>query len=396
MTEQRLQVLEGRLNYAQCWEDPAVLQGALRVGPDDDVLSICSAGDNSFALAIAGANSVTCVDLSVPQLALAELKLRAAEALPVQSFRSLLGLDPGGRRIWFYHHVRPLLSHRARAWFDENESLVREGIVFQGRFERYLATFSTRILPLIHDRDTVRRLLAQGDSVPQYGAPQDGAPPDADHPGPNRLDAGREGAGAQRRFYENVWDTWRWRALFRVFFSEAVMARRGRSKEQFAFVDGPVSSAFLERVAHGLRDLPISDNYFLSWYLRSSFADLENAHPYLSTAGHKALAGAGDRIRFIAADVESYLRACDPGSFSAFNFSNIFEYLDADTHRRILELTVRAARPGARICYWNLLVPRWRPDDMAHLIDRDEPLGARLLAQDRALVYGAVQVEVVR
>jgi S-adenosylmethionine-diacylglycerol 3-amino-3-carboxypropyl transferase len=124
MGEERLQVLEGRLNYAQCWEDPAVLQGALKVGPEDDVLSICSAGDNSFALAIAGARSVTCVDVSVPQLALAELKLRAAEALPIQSFRSLLGLDAAGRRIWFYHFLRPRLSHRARAWFDENEEMV--------------------------------------------------------------------------------------------------------------------------------------------------------------------------------------------------------------------------------------------------------------------------------
>ena len=123
------------------------------------------------------------------------------------------------------------------------------------------------------------------------------------------------------------------------------------------------------------------------WYLTGRFPHLEAAHPYLSSAGHAVLAERADRFRFVAADVETFLRDCEPGSFSAFNYSNIFEYLDADTHRRILELTVRAARPGARICYWNLLVPRWRPDELADRIDRDEAFAARLHAGDRSFVY---------
>jgi S-adenosylmethionine-diacylglycerol 3-amino-3-carboxypropyl transferase len=366
MSVQRLQVLEERISYAQVWEDPAVLSAALRIQPDDDVLSVCSAGDNAFALAIDGARSVTCVDISEPQLALAELKLRAAEALPVQSLRSLLGFDAAGRRVWFYHYVRDRLTHRARCFWDDHEALVREGIARAGRFERYLTTFHGRLLPAIHGRATIDRMLALDDPA------------------------------AQRSLFAREWDTRRWRALFRLFFSEAVMSRRGRSKEQFAFVDGPVSSAFLKRAEHVLCDLPTRTNFFLHWYLTGRFPDLEAAHPYLSTAGHAVLAERAERLRFVATDIETFLRGCEPGAFSAFNYSNIFEYLDRDAHRRILELTVRAARPGARICYWNLLVPRHRPDDLADRIDRDVALGARLLAQDRAFVYGAVQVETVR
>ena len=318
MSVDDLKALEGRISYAQVWEDPAVLSAALRIQPDDDVLSVCSAGDNAFALAIDGARSVTCIDLSRPQLALAELKLRAAQKMPLPGLQSMLGFDIGGNRVSLYR------------------------------------------------RRTIHGLL------------------DLDDP------------AEQRAYFERHWNTRRWRGLFKLFFSQAVMSRRGRSKEQFAHVQGPVSAAFLKRAEHVLCNIPAHSNYFLHWYLTGRFPHLEAAHPYLSSAGHAVLAECADRFRFVAADVETFLRDCEPGSFSAFNYSNIFEYLDADTHRRILELTVRAARPGARICYWNLLVPRWRPDELADRIDRDEALAARLHAGDRSFVYGAVHVETVR
>jgi S-adenosylmethionine-diacylglycerol 3-amino-3-carboxypropyl transferase len=62
----------------------------------------------------------------------------------------------------------------------------------------------------------------------------------------------------------------------------------------------------------------------------------------------------------------------------------------------MLEGIVRAARPGARVAYWNLLVDRHRPDAMADRLDRRVEEAARLLASDRAFVYGGFQIEVVR
>ncbi len=162
-----LEAMKERVSYAQCWEDHRVLSEALAVGPEDDVLSICSAGDNSFALAIDGARSVTCLDLSGPQLALAELKLVAARALPLSGFRSFLGLDAFGRRIWFYHQLRDHLGPRARAWWDSHEVHIRLGLLESGRYEQYLHTFRTRALPLVHRRSTVERMLGQTELAEQ-------------------------------------------------------------------------------------------------------------------------------------------------------------------------------------------------------------------------------------
>ena len=86
----------------------------------------------------------------------------------------------------------------------------------------------------------------------------------------------------------------------------------------------------------------------------------------------------------------------EPGTYSAFNYSNVFEYLSAEQHERILELTLRAARPGARVAYWNLLVPRQRPASLAERLVPDPSRAAELLRQDRAFVYGGFQLETVQ
>ena len=72
-------VLAARLSYAQCWEDARLLRQALNITPTTRVLSIASGGCNSLDLALAGAQEVIAVDLSRPQLAVTELKMRGAD-----------------------------------------------------------------------------------------------------------------------------------------------------------------------------------------------------------------------------------------------------------------------------------------------------------------------------
>ena len=366
MQSSRIVVEDPPLAYSQCWEDPAVLRAALRPGPDDDVLSICGAGDNAFALLGDDVRSVTCVDQSASQLAVAEFKLHAARLLPVESFRSALGLDALGRRVWFYHHVRPALGPRARGFLDGHEDLVREGLMGAGRFEAGLRRFREQVLARIHPTERIERMLQLDDPV------------------------------RQAEMYCNEWDSLRWRGLFRVAFDRRVMSRRGRAAGALDAVSDTGPARMHARAARVLCSLPAASNFFLQWYLAGRYPDLERGPPYLTTPGHAAVQARCDRVRFLHGDLLSVLRGCADDSFSAFNLSNIFEYMDEDETRTVLEEVARVGRSGARICYWNLLVPRHRPADLADRIDRDASLGAALLGHDRAFVYGAVQVERVR
>ena len=51
------------------------------------------------------------------------------------------------------------------------------------------------------------------------------------------------------------------------------------------------------------------------------------------------------------------------------------------------------AESGARLAYWNLLVPRSRPESLAERIQRDGARGQEMLLRDRAFVYGGFNVE---
>lgn len=351
--------LESRLSYAQCWEDQAVLRAALKVKKGDRVLSIASGGDNSIALAMDGASEVVAVDYSIPQLAVCELKLVGA-SLEYGAFLELLGLESGDP-IARYHAIRPELSERARRWLDANESLLASGIMEAGRFEGYLTMFRTRVLPWVHNASTVSRMVQLG-HVP-----------------------------SQRVFYDREWDTWRWRALFRVFFSRWVMARLGRSPEQFAQVEGAIADRLLSRVRRVMTELPVMSNPYVTWILTGE-TPIDHAHPYLTPDGHARLRQVRGAVRLVHGGVGEYLETGARG-FDAFNLSNICEYLSEEEWATLYHQVVEAARPGTRVAYWNLFVPRQRPEALADRVMRHPGQSAALYAKDRAMFYAAFHLE---
>ena len=62
-------------------------------------------------------------------------------------------------------------------------------------------------------------------------------------------------------------DTWRWRILFRLFFSRVVMGRLGRDPSFFRYVEGSVADRILARTRHALTALNPADYPYLQWIL---------------------------------------------------------------------------------------------------------------------------------
>lgn len=85
-------LIHGRnLVYNACWEDPRLDRVALKIGPDDEVLVITSAGCNALDYALAGARHVYTVDMNRRQNALLELKLAGARSLDHHTFFTIFG-----------------------------------------------------------------------------------------------------------------------------------------------------------------------------------------------------------------------------------------------------------------------------------------------------------------
>ena len=356
-----------QLRYAQVWEDADVLLAALDVQPGQTCLTIGSAGDNALALLAKGPARVIAVDLNPAQIACLELRVASFRRLAHDELLSLVGSRPAStaHRAEFYRRCRGDLCPAARRFWDERPREIARGVGGAGKFERYLAKFRRCVLPLIHGRRTVAQLL------------EPGRPP-AD----------------RRDFYHRHWDTWRWRALFRLFFSRTVMGVLGRDPSFFRYVEGPVSARLLARARHALTELDPATNPYLRWILTGEHSP--SALPFaLREENHAVIRQNLDRLEWRGESLETFCQeSAAAGRFiHAFNLSDVFEYGSPESAAALLEKLCLRAASGARFVYWNMLAPRSRPPSLADRLRPLEELAGPLHARDMAFFYSRLIVE---
>lgn len=349
------------VRYAQCWEDADILLDALDIGEGDVCLSIASAGDNSLSLLSRGPARVIAVDMNPAQLSCLALRVAAYRVLEHGELLQLMGSRECADRETLYRRCRGALEAEARDFWDARPELVRAGIGAAGKFERYFATFRSRVLPWIHSRNRIDRLLKGGTL---------------------------EG---RRRFYARHWANRRWEFLFRLFFSRFVMGRMGRDPAFFRYVEGSVAERILSRARHALTELDPAANPYLQWILTGRHT---TALPHaLRRENFDPIRENLDRLEWHCLSIEQLL-ASDPGlRFDCLNLSDIFEYMSDESFLDLLSTLAARSRNGARFAYWNMLVPRSRPPELAHVLVPDTDLAGRLHLRDKAFFYSRFVVE---
>ncbi len=350
------------IRYASCWEDADILVEALDIAPHTRCLSVASGGDNSLALLAGGPELVVAADISAAQLACVEIKMAACGQLEHHRFLQFLGFreSPEGR-LETYRMLRSKLSGQTRIFWDGRPELIRNGVIHAGKFERYFHLFRRRVLPLVHSQRDSHTLLKKKSREEREG------------------------------FYRKRWDTWRWRLIFRLFFSRFVMGKMGRDPEFFRYVQGDVATRILRRVEYALTTLPAHDNPYMTYILTGNFGDALPfyARPENFTQIRENL----ERLHLFHGGVGEATKRF--GSFDACNLSDIFEYMAPPEFRTLAGEIVAGCRKGARLAYWNMLVPRQislvLPETTATL-DR---LSESLFMKDRAFFYQSFFVDKV-
>lgn len=343
------------IRYAQCWEDADVLLKALDIQPQHTCLSIASAGDNTLAMLSRSPARVIAIDLSAAQLACVELRVAAYRELEHHELLELIGSRPSQRREQLYRRCRSLLSSEARAFWDQRANDIANGIGSAGKFERYFALFRRRILPLLHSSQQVAELL-------------------------------RDKSPCEReQFYEEEWDTWRWRAVFKLFFSRFVMGRLGRDPEFFRFVEGQIAERILARTRYAATVLNPADNPYAQWILTGQHL---TALPFaLRPENFDAIRLNLERLELRQQSLEQFLAAQPAHTIDRFNLSDVFEYVSRQRYHGLLQELVRVSRSRARMAYWNLLAERRRPASIAGDINSLDDLAQPLFREDQAFFY---------
>lgn len=341
------------IRYANCWEDADILVEGLNPAPGSKILSIASAGDNSFSLLTANPQLVVAIDVNVIQLYLVELKKVSIQKLDYPDLLAFLGFRVSKYREEIFNKIKADLRSETRQYWEKNLDQIKAGIISQGKFEKYFQLFSSKILPWIHSIKTTENLLAI------------------------------KSRQAQLQFYNDHWNTWRWRLLFKLFFSKYVMGKYGRDPEFLKEVNVPVGQFIFNKAQNHLQSTAAQTNFMLRYNLTGSFGEM--LPHYLLPDNLEKIKGQLDKLHIVEGYAEDAIKSF--GNFHSMNLSNIFEYMNPELFRKTALQLTEALETGGRMAYWNLMVPRRISEQLPEQTRFLDTQSAALSTRDKGFFY---------
>lgn len=355
--------------FNMSWEDPEMDRRAFNLTGEDTVISISSAGCNPLNFLCQSPKKLISIDGNPAQNAVLELKLAAIAALDHDAFFDIFAARHPPRASQVYHaHLRPLLSPRARAFWDRNLWMAHRGLYDFGKMG--LATRLVRfILPLI---GIPRALTEQFFELRTLAEQQ---------------------AWYDRHVRDRLWGpVTRW-----LCESDWFMYLCGVHPRQLKLVDGRhgIYDYVRERIEYALTKVPIYDNYFLSVTVTGRFRGFR-VPPYLLPQNFETLRRNLPRVTVVNGWLGPYLDSLPPESITKFNLLDIFDWMSPEMFEATLRSVLRAAAPGATMIYRS---GSYRHDPPAAILPHLEPhadLARALLATDRSATYGSFYVFTIR
>ncbi|MFM8454181.1 MAG: DUF3419 family protein [Gammaproteobacteria bacterium] len=355
------------VRYAQVWEDADILLDALNIQANDICLSIASAGDNALAMLAKSPKRVIALDLNPAQLFCLELRVAAYKVLKHSELLELLGSRTSVQRLVLYEKCRQLLSNQAQLFWDsQKKTFEKYGMGGIGKFERYFRLFKNWILPLIHSENTIKKLFF-----------------------PKNMKE-------RKLFFDKIWNSWRWRLLVRLFFSQTVMGKMGRDPAFFNYVTESFSEHISRKIEQGLCVQDLSDNPYLFWILNGRHGD---ALPFaLREENFDNIRNNLDRLEWHLLSTDAYAAICkrDGIKINKYNLSNIFEYMSEENYKSSLSHLVEISEQGSRFVYWNMMVPRSCPISLEEKIKSHSEQAKQLQAKDKAIFYRDFIIEEIK
>ncbi|MEX1137921.1 MAG: DUF3419 family protein [Bacteroidota bacterium] len=365
-SKKRVKAVFRDILYAQCWEDPSLDRAAFRIKKDDVVFTVTSGGCNALTFLLDNPRKVIALDINPFQNHLLRLKIAAFNRLTHDEILEFFGIRQSARRLELYEKIRADLDDESRSFWDRQKAKLRQGIIHAGRFEQYMKLL----------RFWVRMLVGQGTIEAFFSArtPQE-----------------------RTVLYQERWENVFWLLFTRVFLSRTVMtllfdkAFFEQLGARFSF-----GKHFAGKTRHALTELPVRENYFLSYILLGRYYSEDTVPSYLRKEHYETIRSRLGRIEIVTDSCEHFFPILPANSVSKFNFTNIFEWMAPERCEALLRETVRVAENGSVLTYRNLLVPRSRPESLRCWIKPLEGLAESLFTRDLSFIYNRYVVESIQ
>ena len=314
------------IRYSQCWEDTEVLLESLNIQENDICFGILSAGDNVFSMLAENPKKVVALDISFPQIALAKLKKEVFNSLSYEEMLEFMGVMKSDKRVETYDRIRENLDKEVKEYWDFNKEAIEKGIIHTGKFEKFFKIFREKILPFVHSKKRVEKLLE------------------------------KKSMQERMEYYDNHWNNFRWKLMFKLFFSKYIVGKLGRDKEFFRYAEKNISEEMKERSRYALCQLNPYENPYINYILTGNYR--KDCLPYfLRKENFDKIRKNLHKVEILQSSVEEYLDQID-FKIDKFNLSDIFEYMSAENYSKLMGKIYDNAENNALLAYWNLIVER--------------------------------------
>lgn len=356
----------GRPLYSADNEDTRSELRALAPAPDDTIVCVAAGGGRALSLLGGGGGRLLAVDRRPEQLHVLELKAAALDGLSYRALRAFLGVDPSPDRLDAWGSLRGALSPAARRYWEARPTLIRDGVLYAGRLEAWLARTAAwgRRAGWLRWPDAC---FAATDLAAQRAV---------------LLSRAAEVAGAERGFALLMHPAVAWLAMRDPSFLRSSEGNPGRC-------------LYRRLVAWADRHL-MRDSFLLSLIWRGRYDPDAALPPWLTPEGAERARKRLAALELVCADLAALPARLPAGARVHWSLSDVSCWMSERRFAGLLGSIAAACAPGSRVCFRNLAAVRGLPAPkpgrprLALL----PGLTAAIEAEDRSVFYRLVAAEV--
>ena len=354
-------------NFGMSQDDARTERKALELEPGDRLICLASAGEVPLNLLATSDVQIDAVDISLPQIRLARLKLAAALHLEPREAVRFIGYRKSSaeERMRFFQQLSRHLETSDKTFWEQNPVVFEKGPVHAARFERYISRLSWIGLAILNRRKITR--LFEFDDV-----------------------------AAQRQYFDRNIHYRKLKWIFSVAFHPKIYKNRGMDTAALRHSnESDMASFFFNRFRNFCTATLARENYFFQFTFFNRILFDEALPDYLKEEGNRLLRKRANRLAFYNESITSRIKKSPEGRYNKFALSNVGDWLSQEEYIDLLQtIGQRAAKPGRALLRY-IHFAYAIPGDLADTLRIDQSLGAQLEVSDRYPFYSLVPMRIL-
>jgi len=345
------------INYSSYNEDGNSELKALNISDGDNVLCITGSGARTLDLLIASPKMIVSIDFNPHQNALLEIKMAAIRELSYDEFLTFIGIRPSAERKIIYSKIKSLLSAGALSFWDNNQSIIENGIIYCGRWEKYFRLLA-KSLQVIRPK-LVKKLFSCDNQM------------------------------IQKELWQKKWNDREWRIFLSIISQRFVWKYMFADPGFYKYVPDDFSTFryICQRFDTAVEKIHFKQSAFLTMLFWGKFIEDWNLPLHLQSHYYGILKSNLSRIKIITHSLLVYLQNHNTNQFNKYSLSDFSSYTSSPDYKHIWEEIIARSVNKARFCERQFLVKQNIPPELSSVIIRDQRLEREIEDSDTSIFY---------